>query len=95
MNDTKLSAHGATIAVAAGEEGWDALLGGMHYGSVVIVCYHCQRPLAITKLVGMVGWGEATAVAHRNGWEMEASDLWACPDCKDVPQPEHEASHVC
>ena len=67
------------------------LSGDVKTGCAVVQCYVCQTFLVLVRLapLGVVSLNDAIIVAQERGWALEPSDLWACPNCKDVPLPEH------
>ena len=70
--------------------GWEHTFGDLYINCAVVVCYVCHTPLLLVPHQGIVTRSNAVYQAERRGWALEPSDLWACPNCKDVPQAEHE-----
>jgi hypothetical protein len=71
------------------ESGWGYTAGDIYINCAVVVCYVCHTPLILVPHQGIVTRDNAVFQAGKRGWVLEPSDLWACPNCKDVPQPEH------
>ena len=67
------------------ESEWEGRAGELTWGCNVVICYVCTTAAAL----GFGSPEEAASIARRLGWVVEPCDFWACPNCKDIPQPEH------